>query len=315
MGAMPEDPQISEHDDLSQEEQEEQAAFDSEEASEEESKEEADVEVEEEVEEEEKPDEDSENELEEGSDEEAPDEDVKRGKELREKWEQEEEQRKEKEAKDAEQARQAEAKRKAEEASRTPLSVDDLKLFRDVVPIETLPDAVEVDGKEINLKSYVEDFPEASVMSSYAAKAVVDRLVENQILMTTESHKQALQDVEARFANEVFRLRVESKVEDVSGIYNSDDFQSWFKQAPGEIRALFDSSDPNDHVRVFNRFIKESGKDEADKKKTEANNKAREKKEKRDSIYKTPKKKSGGKDRAAMTPEEEEQQAFESEDE
>jgi hypothetical protein len=315
---MPEDTQLSEHEDLTPEE-EETAAFESEE---EPDKEEEPQEPEEEgsdEEESEESEEDPEEEPEEGSEEagseeEESDEDVRRGEELLQQREKEEKERKEKEEEESRKAKEAEERRQAQERASQPLDTDTLKLYRDVVPLDRLPDTVEIDGKEMDLKGYTTDFPEAPVLASYAAKSVIDRLVENGLLVTADAHQQAMSDIENRFGNELFSMKVHSLVENASEIYQSDEFQGWYEKQDEKVKALFDSFDPKDHARVFNRFLKESGKAEADKKKKEAEDKARKEKEKRDKIYGAKKKKGSPSKGKALSPEDEEREAFESED-
>ena len=105
-------------------------------------------------------------------------------------------------------------------------------------------------------------------------------------------------------------------MDNATEIYKSDDFQSWLKDAPAEIQELMASDDHKDHVRVFKRFLKDSGQAEADKKRDEAKAKAKANKNKHDSIYgSTLKSKGRTKRSSGLTPEEEEREAFESDDE
>ena len=243
------------------------------------------------------------------------DEDDLRGKEL---LEQEQEQKLEEDRKSQEEA--AERQRQLQERGRAadpqapaPIDAATAKIYHDVLPDSLIPDTVDVDGKTLDLKGYLEDFPESRVLSALAADKVVIELVKQGLLMTAKQHEQALQDAENRIYNYIFSERVQEDVPKAFDISESPEFKEWHKTAKPETQALFRSANPRDHVRGLKKYMAEQGLAEAKEKKTGKTSAARTRKTKHDDLHKTTLKsrKAGA---YTLTPEDEEREAFESEE-
>ena len=207
--------------------------------------------------------------------EDEPDEDTARGKELLEAEE------------------KAEAERKPPEsvvqppppAKKVPYTPDDIKVFNQFGDLSLLPeDVVEIDGVDVNVKSYLEEFPEARVVSGIVAKGIVDRLIENNVLVSAQS----LVTLRQELANERYRDKVDLNLNtDSQKIWNDKKFQDWKEKAPKEVQALFRSPDPSDAARGFKRFLNSAGLEKAGKKVADLDGKRAEAKKAADAIYKT----------------------------
>ena len=224
------------------------------------------------AEEEEEPEKEPEKEPEEPAEE--IDEDTARGKELLEAEE------------------KASAERKAPETPETPeapakvpYTPDDIKVFNQFADMSLLPDEViDIDGVDVNVKSYLEEFPEARVVSGIVAKGIVDRLIENNVLVSAKS----LTNLRQELANERYRDKVDLSLNtDSQKIWNDKKFQDWREKAPKEVQALFRSPDPGDAARGFKRFLNSAGLEKAGKKVAELDGKRAEAKKNADAIYKT----------------------------
>ena len=225
------------------------------------------------AEEEEEPEKEPEKEPEEPAEE--LDEDTARGKELLEAEE------------------KAEAERKPPEsvvqppppAKKVPYTPDDIKVFNQFGDLSLLPeDVVEIDGVDVNVKSYLEEFPEARVVSGIVAKGIVDRLIENNVLVSAQS----LVTLRQELANERYRDKVDLNLNtDSQKIWNDKKFQDWKEKAPKEVQALFRSPDPSDAARGFKRFLNSAGLEKAGKKVADLDGKRAEAKKAADAIYKT----------------------------
>ena len=207
--------------------------------------------------------------------EEEPDDDTARGKELL-----EAEEKAEADKKTAETAPVAPAP-----PSIVPYTPDDIKLYSQFADMSLLPEGtIEVDGTSLDIRQHLEDFPESRVVSGIVAKGIVDRLIENNVLVSSETLKSFRQDL----ANERYRDKVDLSLNtDSQKIWNDKKFQDWKKDAPKEVQALFRSSDPADAARGFKRFLNSAGLDKAGKKVAELDGKRADAKKKADAIYKT----------------------------
>jgi len=244
-----------------------------------------------------------------GEDEED-DEDTIRGKELV--AEQEKEETDKKVAEDAEKVQ------RREEGAYNPFAeqhdAKSLSFFRGIIPPNLLPDIVTLeDGTELNFKSVLETDPEIPVMITTIANNLIRQLVANKYLATNLDIAGLGED----FDDKLFMRTLTNKhdgVKDAKKIYNSEDFKKWLPEQPKEIQALLKSKDPDDHARLYKRFLGKSGLDTAKEEIAEKDAAKKAKKEKFDAIHKMtvkskPKPKAG-----AVTDREEERAGFESKD-
>ena len=186
-------------------------------------------------------------------------------------------------------AEDAKAKEVAPETSSAPAKVpytpDDIKLFSQFGDISLFPEGtVDVNGVTLDIRQHLEDFPEARAVSGIVAKGIVDRMIENKVLVTSE----AITDLKQELANERYRDKVDSILgSDSAKIWNDKKFQEYKEKAPKEVQALFRSPEPGDAARGFKRFLNASGMEKAGKKVAELDSKRAEAKKKADAIYKT----------------------------
>ena len=241
---------------------------------------------------EEKPEEkiEKEGEVQEKTDEEVSeeeDEDLKRGQEILD----HEAKRKEEEDKfEAEQARL-----EAEEAERrkpdvAPYTVDDIRVFKNVVPDAIFPDEIEVDGNNINLKEFLEDTPEVKTISAIVAKNIVDTLLKNNYIPHYSVMEQKINEAEDRLLYKMFVDRITDRthgVPEAIEIVNSKEFKTWLDKQDAKIQALRRSGEEKDHIKMLKRFLKDAGLAKADEKVTNLDKKRSDKKKAVDAVYTT----------------------------
>uniref|UniRef100_A0A6H1ZLD0 Uncharacterized protein n=1 Tax=viral metagenome TaxID=1070528 RepID=A0A6H1ZLD0_9ZZZZ len=179
----------------------------------------------------------------------------------------------------------------AEEAEKrgtgiAPYSVDDIRVFRNVVPDSIFPDAIEVDGEEVDLKTYLDDNPEIKTISSIVAKNIIDTLLKNKYLASPDD----LSALRHEITNQRFMDRVTDRTHGVQNaveIYNSKEFKEWLPKQTDKIQALLRSNEEKDHIRIFKRYLKDSGLAKADEKIANLDKKRADKKKAVDAVYTT----------------------------
>lgn len=183
----------------------------------------------------------------------------------------------EEKAKKAEEDRKAEEERLKAEAEAAkkpeiiPLDANNVKTFIDLVDPSALPESVEIDGATYNVREVLEDSPELAVVAGYATQRVLERLVENDVLVTTEVYSKKIQDIEDRIYGLYFDTTVMREIPDVMKIAESEEFGKWMKEsATKEEIALLGSRDPGDYVLGLRRYLKASGQQEKEREKEDS---------------------------------------------
>ena len=208
------------------------------------------------------------------------DEVEKRGKEL---LEAEEKAKKEKEETDAKETAEAKAAEK-ETAKAAPVSKDLATALSSLLADEEVSESIEVNGVEVNLKQYFEDFPEAKIASALMAKKVVERLVDRNVLMSRAGYEEDMAGVVDLVQDIHFELRVAQLLPDYEDIVESKEFEALAEKASPAIKALLASSTPKDFVDAVKKL---TGKDKPkEEKETKVQKIAREKKEEAQKIAK-----------------------------
>lgn len=198
----------------------------------------------------------------ESSEEEDLDDDELRGKELIEAEEKSKQEAEEKKAKE-----EAESKAKSEKKPTTFAKIDDrfASILAQFAPMDGLPDLVRVGDRELSIKGYAEDNPEAVILAGSIATNIVQRLIDNGVLITSEGQKTTIDEFKGNLDAQLFDLAVRSQVSNPDKIWDSKEFQEWHKDAKPEVQALFRSSDPMDHVRGFKKFMALTTKESKEK--------------------------------------------------
>lgn len=222
--------------------------------------------------------------------EEEEDEVEKRGKELLEAEEKAKKEQEEAKAKEVEETKAAETKA----AKPVPVSKDLATALSSLLTEGEVSESVEVDGIEVDLKQYFEDFPEAKIASALMAKKVIERLVERDVLMSRTGYEDDMAGVVDLVQDVFFELKVSQLMPDYEEVIGSKEFEGLAGGASPAIKALLASSSPKDFVDAVKKL---TGKDKLPKKEkgeTEAQKIAREKKERHDRLYKSSGKSSSG---------------------
>ncbi len=179
----------------------------------------------------------------------------------------------------------------AKEADKVnPLTEDRVKTFVGMIAPSELPDTIELDGVDYDVKSYMADNPEAQVISGMVTQKILERLVENGVVMTAAQHNEKMQDIEDRLYGLHFDTTVMRAIPDAMQIVETKEYQTWMeKEATKEDLALLGSADPADYILGLNRFpgaATASDKSKvSDKSNDEAKAKAKADKDKHDSIH------------------------------
>ena len=262
----------------------------------------------------EKPEEDSDEESsEEESEEESeedPDEDAKRGKDLI-----------------ADEEKAAIEKKETEEAEKkttqdgdvysprtTAKTAEQVEFFSGVIPKGFFPETVELkDGTLLDFGQTAKDQPEIPIMAAAIAHNIVEQMIESGNLMTNHDVEKIMEDMDNRF----FLSTVTNTYDGVpkaQEIFKSSEFEAWVDKQSKEIQVLKRSNDPYDHIRLFKRYLKKEGLDDAKGKIIEIDDKRKNSKKKFDSIHKTTVKSKGKVKGSSMTARELEEDGFNSKD-
>lgn len=237
---------------------------------------------------------------------EETDEDIKRGKEILDA---------EEKAKADDQARKDASRQPAAEPPKYNPFVEKndektVRHFRNVIPQGLLPDVATLDdGTELHFKDLFDAEPEIPVMAVAIAKNVVEQLVANKYLAT----QSAIREIEQSFENRLFLMQVTNRndgVPDAIKIANDPKFKKWQAEQPKAVQALFNSTDPLDHIRGFKRFLGASGLKAAGDKVVSLDKKKAEAKANFDAVYKTTIRSKGKPKGAVLSPKEEEAEGF-----
>ena len=209
----------------------------------------------------------------------------------------------EKVTKDAEEKADLEKKAQAEpdkDPEVIPLTSDQAKTFVNMVSTDELPDVIEIDGVDYNIKEVLEDMPEMQVISGLMTQKVLERLVGNGVLMTAEQHNEKFADIEDRLYGLHFDTTVLRDVPDAFSIVETKEYQEWMeKTATKSDLALLGSNDPSDYIMGLNKF-KSVGSPVSDKSKAKAEAKAKAKRDKHNDIHRSSMKATPGKEGVAQ---------------
>ena len=242
------------------------------------------------------------------TEEEDDDEDIKRGKELQ--AEQDKADREQKKAEDAEK------RRKADTGAYDPFTETNdaarIEFFNGVIPKNLLPDKATLkDGTELDFEAVYKNEPEIPVMITTYVNNLVNQMIANNYLATMADIK----EVNTGIDNRLFKRTVMNPnygVPNADKIYQGDDFKAWFPKQPEEIKALLKSFDPYDHIRVYKRFMNQSGLDDAKEKVTSLDKKRATKKKKFDAVHKTTARRKAAERKTVVDRDMEEQEGFDS---
>ena len=229
---------------------------------------------------------------EEDKDKKTPDEEseaIKRGKELLEKGEKDKKAQEEQAAKEKEDQEKKEKETTPEAAK--PFTADDVKTYAGILKAEDLPDTIEINGEEVDLKSYISDFPEVVPLITMTTQRILKNLVDTGVLVTSNTLNNQVskinETVEVReFNNIVYRLAPDGM--DVDSTIDSQDFKDWLeKEAKPEQKVLFSSGEAKDFalgLKEFDQGIKIKAARDKNKDKDETD---RKKKEEHDNLHKS----------------------------
>lgn len=136
-----------------------------------------------------------------------------------------------------------------------PFTPDLAKVFVDLVNPKNLPETIKIGETELELKDFVEANPEFTVLAGMEATNIIQRLVDQGILMTSDAHNAALAKAMETIDLRLFDMAVRQHVPNPEQIWDSKDFQEYYKKAPDTIKALFRSRNPDDHVKGFKKYM------------------------------------------------------------
>jgi len=185
-------------------------------------------------------------------------------------------------------------------------TAEDLEFFKSVVPENLLPkEPITVDGVELDFDYFQKENPEFVPAAMAISKNIIDQMLANNALVSGDVYK--------HIETVLFHRDVAKEVPKHAEIYASEDFNKWLPAQPETIRALMDSDDAADVVRVFNRFLNKEGLEKASKNVVKLDKKRKAAKKKADSVYKTTvKSKKTGTSQSSVDGDAEETEAFES---
>ena len=244
--------------------------------------------VEEKPEEKKEKDEEKEESEEEEEAEETEDDDLlKRGKEL---LDAEEAQQKEQEAA-KKTADEKAAKEAAAKAELRPLNETDVTNLMGIVDKNEIPDKeFEVNGVKVNPREFVDDNPEALVVGGLMAAKTINRMTKTGALVSGQALEQKLREHQDLIWGNTFAAMVTMWHSDADDLVQTKEYTGWLDKQKEEVKALVKSGNPLDLIDVINLYKEETITSEDDGKKkeaeTEAQKKARAKKEKADKLLK-----------------------------
>lgn len=181
-------------------------------------------------------------------------------------------------------AREEKEKREAEEkaaAGPEPVTEEHIKVLGSILPEDQLPDAIEVDGVSIDLKDYVNEYPEAKVLMGLTLQRGIENLVKTGTLVTGEQHRQEMEALSQRFSDDLYDLQVNIAHPDAGEIVDSDEFKKWSNEQSAATKALFGSPTPSDFIIGLTKYKDSLGTKQAE----EADIEAKKKKDAHDKLY------------------------------
>lgn len=181
-------------------------------------------------------------------------------------------------------AQEEKDKREADEkaaAGPEPVTEEHLKVLDGIVPVDQLPDIMDVDGESIDLKDYVSENPEAKLLMGLTLQRGIENLVKTGTLVTGEQHRQEMQAMSQKFSDNLYDLQVQLTHSDVNEILDSEGFKKWSPEQSDATKALFQSSKPGDFILGIQKYKDSLGTKELD----EADKKAAGKKKAHDELY------------------------------
>lgn len=222
------------------------------------------------------------------SEEDEDDDDIKRGKELIAKKEQEEAEQKEKE--EAEKAEHDEPE--SADLRNEKFEIKDLETLHSHIPKNLLPKGeIELeDGTKLNFDEVVKDYPEMPMMIGAVANNMIRQLIDKEFLMSYEKFDQEANRFLDNYEKNMFVRTVthpEYGVPNADEIAKSDEYVKWFKALPDSLRALNDSSNPWDHIRLLKRYINKDAIATAEKEVAEKETKRKAAKDTFDKVHKS----------------------------
>lgn len=233
------------------------------------------------------------------TDAEEEDEVSKTGKEVLEAEEKEEREQEEREAKENE--RREEAKRRSESEKIIPVNNEDVNFFINLIPDTRIPDKVTIgtgdDALDINLKEFIKDNPEVSIIGALQAQELLVNLSERGILPTTQQVMQLIQNNVEPLANDNYGLRIMVELAnmghrgiDLEALVETKKFNAWGEKTDDKTKALFRSNNPKHYALGISKYLKEEGieKIKVDNKKKDEE--TRKKKEEKIKLHKSTKK-------------------------
>jgi len=181
-------------------------------------------------------------------------------------------------------AQEEKEKREADEkaaAGPEPVTEEHLKVLDGIVPVDQLPDIMDVDGESIDLRDYVSENPEAKILMGLTLQRGIENLVKAGTLVTGEQYRQEMQAMSQKFSDNLYDLQVQLAHSDVEEILDSEGFKKWSPEQSDATKALFQSSKPGDFILGVQKYKDSLGIKELD----EADKKAAGKKKAHDDLY------------------------------
>jgi hypothetical protein len=164
---------------------------------------------------------------------------------------------------EAQKAKEDEERKKAEEEARKgpkysppyPVNENLAKIFLDLADIKNIPENLRVGDTDLALREFISANPEFAVLAGSQAINVVQRLVDNGMLMTKEAHEAAIQKITEDVDSKMFDLAIRVHIPNPAQLWESKEFKDWHDKASDTIKALFRSADPQDHVKGFRKYL------------------------------------------------------------
>lgn len=126
---------------------------------------------------------------------------------------------------------------------------------------------VTLNGEKVNMGQYLQDNPEIPVVAGIVAHNFVQDLVDSGVLLPAAEVDRRIQTALSGVGDQFFNMEVTRLVPDADpeSLIQTPEFKEWRTKAPKEINVLFNSSDPKDHARALNRFLRDTGQTRASK--------------------------------------------------
>lgn len=140
-------------------------------------------------------------------------------------------------------------------AEPAPITKEQISTFTSIIPEADLPDEIEIGDQTYNIKEYLSDYPEAQIISGLMTQKILERLVNNGVLMTADQHNKKFDDIEDRIFGMYFDFTVLRDVPDAFDVVETKEYKDWLeKTATKEDKALLNSTKPEDYVLGLKKF-------------------------------------------------------------